>query len=105
MWVGLDTNHGFAKVAVENSEIAKRRTLFEQRLSRLKQWVQSAGTRGAQASKRRERLRKEYKSRSNELYRELGLYQSTLEEQGVADHVRAIQKSERGEKEEPSLLY
>lgn len=93
--LGLDTNHGFAKVAVENSEVARRRTLFEQRLSRLKQWAQSAGTRETQASKRRERLRKEYKSRSHKLYRELGLYQSTLEEQGVADHVLRREIKER----------
>jgi hypothetical protein len=92
--LGLDTNHGFAKTAVENSEVAKRRTHLQQRLSRLQQWAQSAGKRETQASKRRERLRKECKSRSNELYRELGLYQSTLEEQGVADHVlrREIKK-------------
>jgi hypothetical protein len=34
--LGLDTNHGFAKRAVENSEVAKRRTHLEQRLARLK---------------------------------------------------------------------
>jgi len=93
--LGLDTNHGFAKVAVENSEVAKQRTHLEQRLSRLKQWAQSAGKREAQASKRRERLRKEYKSRSDELYRELGLYQTTLELQGMADYVLRRQIKER----------
>jgi transposase len=54
--LGLDTNHGFAKVAVENSEAAKRRTHLEQRLARLKQWAQSAGKRDAQAHRRRQRL-------------------------------------------------
>jgi len=93
--LGLDTNHGFAKMAVENSEVAKRRIHLEQRLSRLKQWAQSAGKREAQASKRRERLRKEYKSRSDELYRELGLYQATLELQGMADYVLRRQIKER----------
>jgi hypothetical protein len=93
--LGLDTNHGFAKVVVENSEVAKRRTRLQQRLIRLKQWAQSAGKREAQASKRRERLRKEHKSRSDELYRELGLYQSTLELQGVADYVLRQQIKER----------
>src|SRR5260221_10905329 len=93
--LGLDTNHGFAKVAVENSEAAKRRTHLEQRLSRMKQWAQSAGKRETQASKRRERLRKEYKGRSDELYRELGLYQSTLELQEVADHVIRREIKER----------
>jgi len=58
--LGLDTNHGFAKVAVENSEVAKRRTHLEQRLARLKQWAQSAGKRETQASRRRERLRTVY---------------------------------------------
>ena len=69
--LGLDTNHGFAKVAVENSEVAKRRTHLEQRLARLKQWAQSAGKREAQASRRRERLRTAYNRRSKELYQEL----------------------------------
>ena len=85
--LGLDTNHGFAKVAVENSEVAKRRTLLEQRLTRLKQWAQSAGKREAQASRRRERLRTTYKTQSRELYRELTSYQFTLEEQNLPEYV------------------
>jgi hypothetical protein len=93
--LGLDTNHGFAKVAVENSEVAKRRTQLEQRQSRLKQWAHSASKREAQASKRHERLRKEYKRRADELYRELGLYQSTLELQGVTDYVLRREIKER----------
>lgn len=71
--LGLDTDHGFAKVAVENSEVAKRRTQLEQRQSRLKQWAHSASKREAQESLRHERLRKEQKRRADELYRELGL--------------------------------
>ena len=93
--LGLDTNHGFAKTPTENSEAAKRRTHLEQRLRRLKQWAQSAGKREAQASKRHDRLYKEHKHRANELYRELGLYQSTLELQGVADHVLRREIKER----------
>jgi hypothetical protein len=93
--LGLDTNHGFAKIAVENSEVAKRRTRLEQRLARLKQWAESAGKREAQASRRRERLRKTFASRSKELYQELWAYQRTLEEQGMADHVLRQQVKER----------
>lgn len=85
--LGLDTNHGFAKVAVENSEVAKRRTHLLQQQSRLQRWAQGAGKREAQASLRHERLRKEYKRRADELYRELGLYQTTLELQGMADYI------------------
>ena len=75
--LGIDTNHGFAKVAVENSEGTKRRTHLEQRLARLRQWAQSAGKREAQASQRRERLRKTFTGRSKELYQELWAYQRT----------------------------
>lgn len=93
--LGLGTNHGFARVAVENSEVAKRRTHLKQRLARLKQWAQSAGKREAQASRRRERLRKTFASRSKELYQDLWVHQRTLEEQEVADYVLRRQVKER----------
>lgn len=64
--LGLDTNHGFAKVAVANSEVAKRRIRLEQQLTRLKQWAQSAGKREAQVSRRRERLRTTYNIQSRD---------------------------------------
>ncbi len=93
--LGLDTNHGFEKRAVENSEVAKRRVHLEQRRARLKQWAQSAGKREEEASRRRERLRKTFASRSKELYQELWVYQRTLEEQEVADYVLRRQVKER----------
>jgi hypothetical protein len=85
--LGLDTNHGFAKLEVANSEVTKQRTRLQERLTRLKKWAQGASERSRQASKRHDRLRKQHKSRADELYRELGLYQSTLELQEVADHL------------------
>jgi hypothetical protein len=42
--LGLDTNHGYAKTAVVNSEVAKRRSALEQRLAILR-WLPSIGTR------------------------------------------------------------
>jgi hypothetical protein len=42
--LGLDTNHGYAKTAVVNSEVAKRRAALEQRLSTLR-WLPSVGAR------------------------------------------------------------
>lgn len=56
---------------------------------------QSAGKREAQASKRHDRLCKEHKRRADELYRELGLYQTTLELQGVADYALRREIKER----------
>src|SRR2546421_9495282 len=60
--LGLDTNHGFAKTPVENSEVTKQRTHLQERLARLKKWAQGASKRQAQASKRCDRLRKQLKS-------------------------------------------
>ncbi len=93
--VGLDINHGFAKIALENSEVAKRRTHLEQRLARLKQWAQSAGKREAQASRRRERLRTAYNQRSKQLYQDLWEYQLSLEEQELPDSVFRRKLKER----------
>jgi hypothetical protein len=93
--LGLDTNHGFAKIAVENSEVAKRRARLEQRLARLKQWAQSAGKREAQASRRRERLRIAHNQQSRELYQELWEYQLSLEEQNLAEYVSRRKLKER----------
>jgi len=80
---------------VENSEVAKRRNALEKRLAKLKQWAASASKRSHQAGKRHDRLRVQLKSRADELYRELGLYQTTLELQGVADHVLRREIRER----------
>ena len=41
--LGLDTNHGFSKTPVENSEVAKRRTALEKRLGALQRWKNAAG--------------------------------------------------------------
>src|SRR5260370_36546348 len=93
--LGSDTNHGFAKTPVENSEVAKRRASLQQRLAKLKQWAQGASHRSHQAGKRHDRLRAQHKSRADELYRQLGRSQTTLEMQGVADHMvrRAIERA------------
>jgi hypothetical protein len=50
--LGIDTNHGFANVAVENSEVSKQRGTLEKRLARFKQWAESAGKRSQQAKAR-----------------------------------------------------
>ena len=41
--LGLDTNHGFSKTPVENSEVAKRRTALEKRLANVQRWKNAAG--------------------------------------------------------------
>jgi hypothetical protein len=75
--------------------VTKRRTHLEQRLARLKQWAQSASKRGDAASRRRERLRTDYKTRSKELYQELWKYQLTLEAQDLPEYVFRQKMKER----------
>jgi hypothetical protein len=85
--LGLDINHGYGKTQVPNSEVTKQRTRLRKRLARLKKWAQGAGKRAVQASQRHDRFCQQLTRRSDELERELGLYQSTLESQGDADHI------------------
>jgi hypothetical protein len=82
--LGLDTNHGFAKTSVENSEVSKQRTALEKRLANVKRWAESAGKRSHQVGKRHERLRHQLKTWADQLYRGLNHRQDELVAQGVA---------------------
>jgi len=93
--LGLDTNHGFAKTPVENSEVSKRRSRLQKRLAKLKHWAQRASQRRQLAGKRQERLRVQLQRRAEALERELGLYQTTLQQQEVADRLLRPEITER----------
>jgi hypothetical protein len=47
--LGLDTNHGFAKAPVVNSEVAKRRELYQKQLETFKKWMKSSRVKCQQA--------------------------------------------------------
>jgi hypothetical protein len=81
--LGLDTNHGYSKTGVENSEVAKQRTTLEQRRDRLQQWTDSARKRQQQASRRADRRYAQRKERGEVLYRELNRQQDALHDQGL----------------------
>ena len=72
--VGLDTNHGFAKTPVENSEIAKRREALERRMTNIQRWAPKAHERTQRASSLAERLRQETKAHSDALYQRINGY-------------------------------
>jgi len=93
--LGLDTNHGYAKTAVINSEVAKRRTALEQRLTTLQRWTVSARERYQRATTLSDRLRKQAKARGETLYRGLNERMFALEEQGMADHLVRREIKER----------
>jgi hypothetical protein len=81
--LGLDTNHGYAKTPVENSEVAKQRTTLEQRRDRLQQWADSARTRHTRASLRAHKRYKLRKEQGEARYRELARQQDEQSEQGM----------------------
>jgi len=85
--LGIDTNHGYSKREVVNSEVAKRRSVLSERLERLKRWAVAAGERCTRASKRHLRLYAAAKERARELGNVLFKRQRELEEQGVSEGV------------------
>jgi hypothetical protein len=93
--LGLDTNHGYAKTAIVNSEVAKRRAALEQRLATLRRRTVSARGRYQRATTLSDRLRKQAKARGETLYRTLNERMFALEEQGMADHLVRREIKER----------
>ena len=93
--LGVDTNHGYAKTAVINSEVAKRRTALEQRLDRVKRWTEAALARSERAGRSYDRLWTQAKKRSDGLYRALNARQAELRAQGVDEYVCATEIKER----------
>jgi len=85
--LGIDTNHGYAKMEVVNSEVAKRRETLEARLTTLKRWAAGAGERCTRASKRHQRLWAQAKARARELSNLLYQRQRELEAQEVPEHL------------------
>ena len=80
--LGLDTNHGYGKTRVLNSEVSKKRAALEKRLSDIKQWAPAARERSSKASLRYTRLRKETKAKGEERYRVLDEQLQQLQAQG-----------------------
>ncbi|HEX6556043.1 MAG TPA: hypothetical protein VF026_25010 [Ktedonobacteraceae bacterium] len=80
--LGLDTNHGYGKMPIVNSEVAKKRAALEKRLSNVERWMASARVRSHKASLLYDRLWKQTKAYGDELYRKLNAHQDALREQG-----------------------
>jgi len=86
--LGLDTNHGYAKMPVVNSEVAKRRAVLERRLANAQRWAEQARVRSQRAQQRADRLRPRAKARTDQLYRELNHQIWALEAGGLPPHQR-----------------
>ncbi len=85
--LGIDTNHGYAKTEVVNSEVAKQRTALEQKRSTLERWAQGARVREDQASKRYHRLYEQTNAHAKALYRVINDRQGELEVQEVPEYL------------------
>jgi hypothetical protein len=85
--LGLDTNHGYAKTPVENSEVAKRRVVLEKRLANAERWAHGARGRYAQAIKRYSRFWKAAQEREHTLYQELNQALWELNRSGAPEQV------------------
>ena len=94
--LGLDTNHGYGKTPIVNSEVAKKRAALEKRLSNVERWTASARMRSRQASVLYNRLWKQTKTYADNQYRKLNAHQDTLYAQGVDfDERRARIKAQK----------
>jgi hypothetical protein len=89
--LGLDTNHGYGKMPIVNSEVAKKRAALEKRLSTVERWMASARVRSHKASLLYDRLWKQTKVYGDELYRKLNAHQDALAAQGVDYYERRAQ--------------
>jgi hypothetical protein len=83
--LGLDTNHGYSKKPVGNSEVARKRAALEKRLANVQRWAEGARKRSHNASKLYTKRCQLTKERARELYRILNNHQVELEQQGVED--------------------
>ncbi len=92
--LGLDTNHGYAKKSVPNSEAEKKREALEKRLTNVKCWGEKARLASARASKTADRRWKKAKARSREAYTELNKRLFELEAEGLSDREYRARKKE-----------
>jgi hypothetical protein len=83
--LGVDVNHGYAKTAVANSEVAKKREALQKRLEHVQRWAVGARKRMHNASKLYRKRCQQTKEHGDVLYRALNAHQWELERQGVED--------------------
>jgi hypothetical protein len=83
--LGLDTNHGFAKTPVINSEVNKKREALEKRGANVQRFREAAREKAHRASILATKLWKQTKEHGEALYRVLNERLQVLEAQGVTE--------------------
>ncbi|MDP9350017.1 MAG: hypothetical protein M3P51_00505, partial [Chloroflexota bacterium] len=92
--LGLDTNHGYAKTPITNSEVEKKRAALERRLANATRWGEKARLASIRASKTADRRWRWAKARSKELYAELNLRLFAMEGEGLSPYEYRTQSKE-----------
>ena len=94
--LGLDTNHGYRKTPIINSEAAKKRATLEKKLSNAQRWADGAKARSRKAGQLYHRRWQQTKEYADQRYRQLNAHQDALREQGVGyEERRARIKKEK----------
>jgi hypothetical protein len=83
--LGLDTNHGFAKTPVINSEVNKKREALEKRCANVQRFREAAREKAHRASVLATKLWQQTKEHGEGLYRVLNDRLQALEAQGVTE--------------------
>jgi hypothetical protein len=79
----IDTNHGYVKTVVANSEVTKKREALQRRLENVQRWTDGARKRMHNASKLYRKRCQQTKARADVLYRVLNDHQMEMERQDV----------------------
>ncbi|HEX9134874.1 MAG TPA: hypothetical protein VF844_21520 [Ktedonobacteraceae bacterium] len=90
--LGLDINHGFAKLPVENSEVAKKRDALEKRRANVQRFAEAARERAHRGSRLATKLWKQTKEHGEALYRTLNDRLQALEAQGVTEGTYRVER-------------
>jgi hypothetical protein len=94
--LGLDTNHGYGKTPIVNSEVAKKRAALEKKLHNAQRWAEGAKARSHKAGQLYQRRGPQTKEYGDQRYRQLNAHQDALREQGVGfEERRARIKEEK----------
>jgi hypothetical protein len=79
----IETNHGYAKTPVANSEVAKKREALQKRLEHERRWAARARKGMRNASLLHHKRCQQTKAHADVLYRDLNAHQRELDQQGV----------------------
>jgi hypothetical protein len=104
--LGLDTNHGYAKTEVENSEVAKVRVTLQKRLEKARTRAEKAHRQSDWNSKRYHQLWDSTKQYSAQQAQRLKDYAQTLAAQGLppAECEQAIRREQQAiDRDSPSV--